>query len=124
MENTAPLHAQKVTILSRLIKESSLTLEEALILLKEEEVKQGSAPLSGTISTSPYWGTVNSLFLLLVANFLQSGNLIISGLGAGPDPRISILSGATGPEPIFVTGFLDFFFRKSPRFIFCKILKN
>jgi hypothetical protein len=36
MENT-PLHAQKVTILSRLIKESSLTLEEALLLLKEEE---------------------------------------------------------------------------------------
>ena len=36
MEST-PLHAQKVTILSRLIKESSLTLEEALVLLKEEE---------------------------------------------------------------------------------------
>jgi hypothetical protein len=31
------LHTQKVTILSRLIKESSLTLEEALLLLKEEE---------------------------------------------------------------------------------------
>lgn len=40
MENK--LHAQKVTILSRLIKESSLTLEEALLLLKEgeEEVDQ------------------------------------------------------------------------------------
>lgn len=57
MENTTPLHAQKVTILSRLIKESSLTLEEALLLLKEEEVKQEPTPLSGTISTSPYWGT-------------------------------------------------------------------
>lgn len=34
---TQELHAQKVTILSRLIKESSLTLEEALLLLKEEE---------------------------------------------------------------------------------------
>lgn len=31
------LHTQKVAILSRLIKESSLTLEEALILLQEEE---------------------------------------------------------------------------------------
>jgi hypothetical protein len=30
------LHTQKVTILSRLIKESSLTLEEALLLLREE----------------------------------------------------------------------------------------
>ena len=39
MENTS-LHAQKVTILSRLIKESSLTLEEALLLLKEEEVEE------------------------------------------------------------------------------------
>jgi pectin methylesterase-like acyl-CoA thioesterase len=34
-----PLHAQKVAILSRLVKESSLTLEEALLLLKEEEEK-------------------------------------------------------------------------------------
>jgi hypothetical protein len=34
---TLDLHAQKVTVLSRLIKESSLTLEEALLLLKEEE---------------------------------------------------------------------------------------
>jgi hypothetical protein len=31
------LHTQKVTILSRLIKESSLTLEEALLLLREGE---------------------------------------------------------------------------------------
>ena len=31
------LHTQKLVILSRLIKESSLTLEEALLLLKEEE---------------------------------------------------------------------------------------
>lgn len=36
MENTS-LHTQKVAILSRLIKETSLTLEEALLLLKEEE---------------------------------------------------------------------------------------
>lgn len=35
MENK--IHTQKVTILSRLIKESSLTFEEALLLLKEEE---------------------------------------------------------------------------------------
>jgi hypothetical protein len=31
------LHTQKISILSRLIKESSLTLEEALLLLKEDE---------------------------------------------------------------------------------------
>jgi hypothetical protein len=34
-----PLHSQKLAILSRLIKESSLTLEEALLLLKEEETE-------------------------------------------------------------------------------------
>lgn len=40
---TLDLHAQKVTILSRLIKESSLTLEEALLLLKEEEKEESQA---------------------------------------------------------------------------------
>lgn len=48
---TTPLHAQKVTILSRLIKETSLTLEEALLLLKEEEIE------NQTIITNP--GTTN-----------------------------------------------------------------
>ena len=46
MENTS-LYSQKVTILGRLIKESSLTLEEALVLLKEEEV---TAPAQTTPS--------------------------------------------------------------------------
>lgn len=40
MNENNPLYAQKVTILSRLIKESSLTLEEALVLLKEEEPEE------------------------------------------------------------------------------------
>lgn len=56
---TQELHAQKVTILSRLIKESSLTLEEALLLLKEEEIeepKQEYVPQTstGTWTTTPY----------------------------------------------------------------------
>lgn len=38
------LHSQKLAILSRLIKESSLTLEEALLLLKQEELPITSAP--------------------------------------------------------------------------------
>jgi hypothetical protein len=60
MENTAEdLHVKKVAILSRLIKESSLTLEEALLLLKEEEVveepKQYVPQTStGTWTTNPY----------------------------------------------------------------------
>jgi hypothetical protein len=59
MENT-PLHAQKVTILSRLIKESSLTLEEALLILKEEEEEIVSQPTftpstgTGTTWINPY----------------------------------------------------------------------
>ena len=51
--NIQELHVQKVAILSRLIKESSLTLEEALTLLKEEEPKQAPINIvngSGTIS--------------------------------------------------------------------------
>lgn len=48
MENT-PLHAQKVAILSRLMKETSLTLEEALLLLKEEE------PATISVKDGP-WG--------------------------------------------------------------------
>ena len=44
MENK--LHAEKLAILSRLIKESSLTLEEALLLLKEEEQSISMPPIS------------------------------------------------------------------------------
>jgi hypothetical protein len=63
MENTS-LHTQKVAILSRLIKESSLTLEEALLLLKEEEVEKTPVQvspswISGTSTpyTQPYFGS-------------------------------------------------------------------
>ena len=38
MENS--LYQEKVAILSRLIKDSSLTLEEALLLLKEEDLEE------------------------------------------------------------------------------------
>jgi hypothetical protein len=59
---TPTLHAQKVAILSRLIKETSLTLEEALLLLKEEEPEETSVTPSwipGTVSPyiQPYTGT-------------------------------------------------------------------
>lgn len=55
MENT--IHAQKVAILSRLIKESSLTLEEALLLLKEEgQVMQPlTVPPVSVPFNQPYW---------------------------------------------------------------------
>lgn len=52
MENN--LHTQKVAILSRLIKESSLTLEEALLLLKEEDVQESVQPSWIPSTTTPY----------------------------------------------------------------------
>lgn len=53
MENQE-LHAQKVTILSRLIKENYLTLEEALLLLKDEEPKQTSVQFPTSSGTAIY----------------------------------------------------------------------
>lgn len=58
MENPT-LHTQKVTILSRLIKESSLTLEEALLLLQEEDVQESvqrpvQQPVWTPGTTTPY----------------------------------------------------------------------
>ena len=52
--NTQELHVQKMAILSRLIKESSLTLEEALTLLKEEEPKQPSIQFLNSSTGTAY----------------------------------------------------------------------
>ena len=38
-----PLHIQKIKILTRLVKEESITLSEALILLKEEDMEKSSS---------------------------------------------------------------------------------
>jgi hypothetical protein len=61
MENSS-LHTQKVTILSRLVKDNQITLEEALLLLKaEEETPVTVAPswIPGTASPyiQPYTGS-------------------------------------------------------------------
>lgn len=57
-----PLHAQKVAILSRLIKENALTQDEALLLLRDEksffipdtvkDIPVYNSPVSGTIYVS------------------------------------------------------------------------
>jgi len=83
MENT-PLYAQKVTILSRLIKESSLTLEEALLLLKEEEeeIEEKSVYIPSTSTpwtTNPYtqpiglWPYTNGSGTVTVSTFGSVG---------------------------------------------------
>lgn len=99
MENPT-LHTQKVAILSRLVKESSLTLEEALLLLKEEEqevvqesVQQplwqwnpgtttpyiqpythgtGNFPLSGTVTVPTNGLTINTTGISTTAAFTPS----------------------------------------------------
>jgi len=59
MENTE-LHTEKVKILSRLVKDNTITLEEALLLLKEEEptpLNFGNIPNTSTgtwTTTTPY----------------------------------------------------------------------
>ncbi len=62
--NSETLHVQKVTILSRLIKETSLTLEEALLLLKEEEKEPATIGTSGygtiTVPSLGTWSTGTS----------------------------------------------------------------
>lgn len=61
MENTE-LHGQKLAILSRLIKESSLTLEEALVLLQDEpnteavEPNMVISPWTSQPTIYPNWG--------------------------------------------------------------------
>lgn len=57
MENTE-LHGQKLAILSRLIKESSLSLEEALVLLQDEPEEEVVEP---TPVTSP-WTSQPTIF--------------------------------------------------------------
>lgn len=63
---TLNLHKQKIQILGRLIKESSLSLEEALLLLQDKEeqeqevVKQPAlqyTPSTGTYTPWPYGGS-------------------------------------------------------------------
>ena len=56
MENTE-LHTEKVKILSRLIKETSLTLEEALLLLKDEH-EEAEAVISVPSTSTGTWSTV------------------------------------------------------------------
>lgn len=55
------LHTKKVTILSRLVKESTLTLEEALLLLQDEHEEETvkETPKSGIhyVPYTPYTGT-------------------------------------------------------------------
>jgi hypothetical protein len=79
MENK-DLHAQKVTILSRLIKESSLTFEEALLILKEEEPKQSPAQFltSGSTAYIPPLGTWSSTGMPTFLSMTGSGTSSIT----------------------------------------------
>ena len=84
--NSETLHVQKVTILSRLIKETSLTLEEALLLLKEEEKEEQPVSIGtsgyGTLTVGSYpplgtWSTGTSTTYVVPPSFVSmSGSTI------------------------------------------------
>jgi hypothetical protein len=88
MENQE-LHAQKVTILSRLIKESSLTLEEALLLLKEEDAIEEDVvqeprqyvPQTGTSTwrTSPSTNPYTVTYPTFLSGISSSGTVPLTG---------------------------------------------
>jgi len=83
-----PLHAQKVAILSRLIKESSLTLEEALLLLKEEEENITIQPGAWHGTVGPTVPTLGSIYT--TATLSGSTSITYSNDG--------IVTGATIPD--------------------------
>jgi hypothetical protein len=85
MENKE-LHTEKVKILSRLVKESSLTFEEALLLLKEEEKEEQPVSIGtsgyGTLTVGSYpplgtWSTGTSTTYVVPPSFVSmSGSTI------------------------------------------------
>jgi hypothetical protein len=90
MENNV-LHTEKVKILSRLVKESSLTFEEALLLLKEEEKEEQPVSIGnsgyGTVTVGSYpplgtWSTgtsTGSTFYTVPPSFISmSGSSTIN----------------------------------------------
>lgn len=85
MENT-PLHAQKLAILSRLIKADQLTLEEALLLLKGEEeapvtIQPWQSPTyPGT--GSPYWFGSSTGIPTTISNGSSTVTLLNGGKGS------------------------------------------
>jgi hypothetical protein len=49
----SPLHLKKIEILTRLIKDEAITMHEALLLLKEEDLDQDSYEY--LLNDSSYW---------------------------------------------------------------------
>lgn len=86
--NSESLHVQKVAILSRLVKETSLTLEEALLLLKEEEKEEQPVSVGtsgyGTLTVGSYpplgtWSTGTSTTYVVPPAFISmSGSSTIN----------------------------------------------
>lgn len=86
------LHQQKVTILSRLIKETSLTLEEALLLLKEEEQAPviTTTPLTNPGTINPWWGTTTPSTPGYGTITLRSSGNVGIGTTTPPDSTFTI----------------------------------
>jgi len=95
---TPTLHTQKVTILSRLVKESSLTLEEALLLLQEEEVIESTPTVvnpgitPGSTWIAPYHGTFP-----FMASGTGSGTITLSTSNLGSTTTTAFLNTPSTP---------------------------
>jgi len=76
--NTQELYVQKMAILSRLIKESSLTLEEALTLLKEEEPEQTSVQFYNSSTGTAYIPPLGTWSTTGIPTFLSMSGSISS----------------------------------------------
>ena len=83
MENT-PLHAQKLAILSRLIKADQLTLEEALLLLKDEDDVPAITPQPWQVPSypgtgSPYWYGPSTTLPTIISNSSPTTTVLNGG---------------------------------------------
>lgn len=95
METTSSLHAQKVIILGRLIKESSLTLEEALFLLQEEEKQEEPKQIEQNPVPYPLWnpGTAAPYTQHLAGNpYTLHGNIPFTGTTTTAGTGIMLLN--------------------------------
>jgi len=92
------LHQQKVTILSRLIKESSLTLEEALLLLEEE--KEEVTPPTFIPGTTTPWTVPTQPYIKPYGSGITGGTVTwTGGTGTITVPDNSFFTLNTEVEP-------------------------
>jgi hypothetical protein len=94
MENNE-LHTEKVKILSRLVKENYITLEEALLLLKEEEKELVHIPSTSTGT----WHTSTTPNYTMPMFISSSGNIGMSTTNPSSILTTSSFTNSIAEEP-------------------------